>query len=155
MLCRLRSFIILWKMLMCLFLQAINMVRFSLLSSVSPFLCSSKNLSLVHKALVMLVWVYLTHGFPGGSNSEESACSVGDLGSMPWVGKDPREKKMAIHSSILAWRIPRTLQSMGSQSRTRLNISLSARLHAHPTTSHQGEPETCVVFISRIRNSLL
>ena len=62
---------------------------------------------------------------------------------------------MAIHSSILAWRIPRTLQSMGSQSWTRLNISLSARLHAHPTASHQGEPETCVVFISRIRNSLL
>ena len=102
-------------MLMCLFLQAINMVRFSLLSSVSPFVCGSKNLSLVHKALVTLVWVYLTHGFPGGSDSEESACNVGDLGSMPWVGKDPLEKKMAIHSSILAWRIPRTLQSMGSQ----------------------------------------
>ena len=55
MLCRLHSFIILWKILMCLFLQAINMVRFSLLSSVSPFVCGSKNLSFVHKALVMLV----------------------------------------------------------------------------------------------------
>ena len=35
-------------------------------------------------------------------------------------GEDPLEKKMATHSSILAWRIPRTekpgrLQSMGSQ----------------------------------------
>ena len=34
--------------------------------------------------------------------------------------KDPLEKEMATHSSILAWRIPRTeepggLQSMGSQ----------------------------------------
>ena len=34
--------------------------------------------------------------------------------------EDPLEKKMATHSSILAWRIPRTeepggLQSMGSQ----------------------------------------
>ena len=34
--------------------------------------------------------------------------------------EDPLEKEMAIHSSILAWRIPRTeepggLQSMGSQ----------------------------------------
>ena len=34
--------------------------------------------------------------------------------------KDPLEKEMAIHSSILAWKIPRTeepggLQSMGSQ----------------------------------------
>ena len=41
-----------------------------------------------------------------------------------WVGslgqEDPLEKGMATHSSILAWRIPRTeepggLQSMGSQ----------------------------------------
>ena len=38
----------------------------------------------------------------------------------PWVRKDPLEKEMATHSSILAWEIPRTeepgrLQSMGSQ----------------------------------------
>ena len=38
----------------------------------------------------------------------------------PWVGKIPLEKEMAIHSSILAWKIPWTeepgrLQSMGSQ----------------------------------------
>ena len=41
--------------------------------------------------------------------------------------EDPLEKKMATHSSILAWKIPWTeepgdrLQSMGSQSRTRLS----------------------------------
>ena len=40
--------------------------------------------------------------------------------------KDPLEKDMATHSSILAWRIPGTeelgrLQSMGSQSQTRLS----------------------------------
>ena len=39
---------------------------------------------------------------------------------------DPLEKEMAIHSSTLAWKIPWTeepdrLQSMGSQSRTRLS----------------------------------
>ena len=38
--------------------------------------------------------------------------------SLGW--EDPLEKEMAIHSSILAWRIPQTeepggLQSMGSQ----------------------------------------
>ena len=38
----------------------------------------------------------------------------------PLGQEDPREKKMATHSSILAWRIPWTeepggLQSMGSQ----------------------------------------
>jgi len=41
--------------------------------------------------------------------------------------KDPLEKGMAIHSSILAWRIPwsekpRGLQSMGSQ---RVSLSVS------------------------------
>ena len=40
--------------------------------------------------------------------------------------EDPLEKGMATHSSILAWRIPWAegpdgLQSMGSQSRTRLS----------------------------------
>ena len=28
-------------------------------------------------------------GFPGGSDGKESACHVGDLGSIPWVGKIP------------------------------------------------------------------
>ena len=43
----------------------------------------------------------------------------GDMGSVPGLGRSLREE-MAIHSSILVWRIPRTeepggLQSMGSQ----------------------------------------
>ena len=42
------------------------------------------------------------------------------------VWEDPLKKEMATHSSILAWKIPWTekpgsLQSMGSQSRTRLS----------------------------------
>ena len=41
-------------------------------------------------------------------------------------GEDPLEKELATHSSTLAWRIPwreepGRLQSMGSQSRTRLS----------------------------------
>ena len=57
--------------------------------------------------------------FPGDSGSKESASmqetQVRSLGQ-----EDPLEKGMAIHSSILAWRIPRReepgrLQSMGSQ----------------------------------------
>ena len=40
-------------------------------------------------------------GFPGGSDSKESACNAEDLG-----GEDPLEKGMATHSSVLAWRIP-------------------------------------------------
>ena len=45
--------------------------------------------------------------------------NAGDMGSIPGLG-NPSEKKMATHSSILAWEIPWTeepggLQSMGSQ----------------------------------------
>jgi len=44
-------------------------------------------------------------GFPGGSDSKESTCNVGNLGSIPgW--EDPLEEFMTICSSILAWRIP-------------------------------------------------
>ena len=28
-------------------------------------------------------------GFPGGSDGKESACSVGDLGSVPGLGRSP------------------------------------------------------------------
>ena len=44
-------------------------------------------------------------GFPGGSDGRESACNVGDSGSIPESGGSP-EKGLATHSSILAWRIP-------------------------------------------------
>ena len=53
------------------------------------------------------------------ADEKESVCSAGD-----WVQslgqENPLEKRMAIHSSILAWEIPWTnepggLQSMGLQ----------------------------------------
>ena len=65
---------------------------------------------------------------PGGivvkkppANAEDAR----DADLTPWVGKIPLEKGMATHSSVLAWKIPWTedpggLQSMGSQSWTRL-----------------------------------
>ena len=43
-----------------------------------------------------------------------TTCNVGDLGSIPRLGRSPSEG-MATHSSILAWRIPWTVSSMGSQ----------------------------------------
>ena len=33
-----------------------------------------------------------------------------------WVGNDPLEKEMATHSTILAWRIPRTEEPGGLKS---------------------------------------
>ena len=47
-----------------------------------------------------------------GSACKESTCNMGDLG---W--EDPLEKGKATHSSILAWRIPWTENSMGSYKR--------------------------------------
>ena len=40
-----------------------------------------------------------------GSAGKESACKVGDLGSITGWGR-PLEKRKVTHSSILAWRIP-------------------------------------------------
>ena len=58
-------------------------------------------------------------GLPHGSDGKESACNAGDPGSISGLGRPPVEKEMAVHSSILAWRIswteeePGGLQSMG------------------------------------------
>ena len=46
--------------------------------------------------------------FPCGSAGKQSACNVGDLGSLPRLGRSPGEGK-GYHSSILAWRIPWTM----------------------------------------------
>ena len=47
--------------------------------------------------------------FPGSSDGKESACNIGDLGSVPWGwGDGPLKKRMATHCSILVWRVPQT-----------------------------------------------
>ena len=62
---------------------------------------------------------YATWGFPGGSEVKASARNVGDLGSIPGLGRFPGEGN-GNPLSILAWRIPWVedpggLQSTGSQ----------------------------------------
>ena len=57
--------------------------------------------------------------FPSDSAGKESA-SLQETWVRSLGGKDPLEKRMAIHSSILGWRVPWTeepsrLQSMGLQ----------------------------------------
>ena len=72
------------------------------------------------QCICLFIGMLVLHkGFPGGSAGKESTCNAGDLGSIPRSGRSPREGNTT-HSSILAWRIPRTeepgeLQSMGSQ----------------------------------------
>ena len=57
-------------------------------------------------------------GFPGGSVVNNLPATVGDardegdMGLIPGQ-EDPLEEGMATHSSILAWRIPRTEESGG------------------------------------------
>ena len=66
-------------------------------------------------------------GFPGGSGVTNlpvvQEVQVNSVQSLGW--EDPLEEEMVTHSSVLAWRIPWTeepgvLQSIGSQSQTRL-----------------------------------
>ena len=54
-------------------------------------------------------------GFPGGSDAKESACNVGDPGSIPGWGKSPGEGNgNPLH--ILAWEILWTEKPGGLQS---------------------------------------
>ena len=53
-------------------------------------------------------------GFTYSSAGKESACNMGELGSIRELGRSHGEMK-GTHSSILAWRIPWTVYSMGLQ----------------------------------------
>ena len=48
----------------------------------------------------------------GGSDSKESACNMGDQGSIPGLGRSPGER-MAMHSDNLIWRISWTVEPGG------------------------------------------
>ena len=78
-----------------------------------------------------------------GSDSRESACNAGDLGSNPGQGKSPREGNgYPLHYSPwrIAWREePVGLQSMGSQRAGHdrvTNTSLHSSLVAEQGSKH-------------------
>ena len=93
--------------------------------------------SLLHSANLLSPWPWealdihplnysnlmLPMGLPRWLSGKESACQCRRrrrLRFNPWVRKIPRRRKMATHSSILAWEIlwteePGGLQSIGSQ----------------------------------------
>ena len=63
-----------------------------------PFLSSSINSTVLIPAVLtpptVLMWgPPWLRGFPCGSAGKESACNVGDLGSIPWLGGSPEEGK--------------------------------------------------------------
>ena len=59
--------------------------------------------------------VLLDLGLPWWLSGKESACSSGDVGSIHGWQRSP-EEGMEIHSSVLAWRIPRTEEPGGLKS---------------------------------------
>ena len=89
--------------------------------------------------------------FPGGSDGKASAYSAGDR--VQSLGReDLLEKKMATHSSTLAWKIrwtekPGRLQSMGSQ---RAGHDWATSLHF--TSLHFIESEDYFVWYSHFDN---
>ena len=69
--------------------------------------------------------------------------------------EDPLEKEMAIHSSILAWRIPwreepGRLQATGLQSRTRLSYFTETRQYApHKEKDTLIHNYSAVIYLSK------
>ena len=79
----------------------------------------NKNILCQNVTVLLKEMTIVYKGFPGGSDGKESACNVGDLGSISMLERSPGEGQ-ATHYSILAWRSPWTeepgrLQSMGLQ----------------------------------------
>ena len=61
-----------------------------------PYMTTGKTMALTIRTLVGIVMSLIFNmlyrfviGFPGGSDGEESVCSVGDLGSIPGLGRSP------------------------------------------------------------------
>ena len=67
----------------------------------SPFAAEGRSL----RGTLSFVGTPSDKGFNGASDGKESTCNLGDLGSIPGLGRSPREGN-GYHSSILAWRIP-------------------------------------------------
>ena len=90
-------------------------------------------------------------GFPGGSDSKESACSAEtQVQSLGW--EDVPEKRMATHSSILVWRIPWTEEPGElytvhgvTKSRTQLNTQAYTHTYIHNETllGHKKRMKLC------------
>ena len=62
--------------------------------------------------------IYLVLGFLGGSGVKNPLANAGDKDSIHGQ-EDPLQTEMATHSSILAWRIPRTDEPSWLQSTAR------------------------------------
>ena len=64
--------------------------------------------------------------FPGGSDSKESTCNAGDLGSIPGLGRSPGEGD---GNPLKYSGLENSMQSMGSQ---RVRHNFHFHYHFHP-----------------------
>ena len=76
----------------------------------------------IHMLLIFFIICFIIlMGFPGGSDSKESACNAGDLGPISGSGRSPGEgngkplQYSCLENSMDRGAWPTTLQSMGSQ----------------------------------------
>ena len=68
--------------------------------------------NILKKCFCLFVFVAVLGGLPRWLGGKEFTFQAGDVGSaLGW--EDPLEKEMVIHSSILAWEIPRTEKPAG------------------------------------------
>ena len=60
----------------------------------STYFCKPSFKQEIRLTIGHLIWniVQKERGFPGDSDSKESACNAGDLGSIPWSGRSPGEE---------------------------------------------------------------
>ena len=78
-------------------------------------------LLLVHRYIISyladMVALASVTSYPGGSDGEDSACNVGDPGSIPVSGRSPEVNGSSLQYSCLVSRTeePGGLQSMGWQ----------------------------------------
>jgi len=69
------------------------------------------------------IYIYIW-GFPGGSVGKESTCNAGTMGTRLGLGRS-MDKRMATHSTILAWEIPWTEEPGGLQPMGPLELAMT------------------------------
>ena len=94
---------------------------------------SSLQLLIIHYCLMLSVhYCPVLSGFPCDSGGEESACYVGDLGSIPGLGRSPGEGKgFPLQSVFWAWRVPWGCKELDTTEQLSLSLSSVHQFHLH------------------------